>query len=50
MERYRLEMCLALIKRLTELTSANEYKKFLYGHLSSIKVELERQLSFYKNV
>lgn len=46
-ERYKLEMSLALIDRIVELISANEYRNHLYGHLISIQVELQRQLSHY---
>jgi hypothetical protein len=33
------------VDNLVSLTSENEWKSYLYGHLSSIKYELERQLT-----
>jgi hypothetical protein len=36
------------IDNLTKLLEGNEYQKFLYGHLISAQVELQRQLSHYE--
>lgn len=49
-DRYKLEMALTHINRISELITDNEYEKHMNGHLISIQVELQRQLSFYKNV
>jgi len=43
----KLLLALLQINNLTELLKENEYEQFLYGHLISLKVELERQLSHY---
>jgi len=37
------------VENLVSLTSENEYRNFLYGHLMAIQVELERQLSLLKH-
>lgn len=50
LERYRLELSLTHVHRIMELTTDNEYKKFIYDQLIRIQVELQRQLSHYKNV
>jgi hypothetical protein len=44
-EKFRLLFAIQQIDNITELTKENEYKQFLYGHLISAKVELQRQLS-----
>ena len=44
-DRDKLHLALMQIHNLTELLKDNEYKVMIYGHLISIKVELERQLS-----
>ena len=43
----QMKMILALqqINNITELVKDNEYERFLYGHLISVRVELERQLT-----
>lgn len=48
-DRYKLEMALSHVNRISELITNNEYEKHMNGHLVSIQVELQRQLSFYKN-
>lgn len=50
MDRYRLELSLAHVHRIMELTTDNEYKKFIYDQLIRIQVELQRQLTHYQNV
>ncbi len=42
-------LALMQIDNLTQLLEGNEYQTFLYSHLSSIKVELERQLTNLKH-
>lgn len=44
-EKFRLLLAIQQIDNIAELTKENEYQKFLYGHLISIKVELQRQLT-----
>jgi hypothetical protein len=43
----QMKMILALqqINNITELVKDNEYERFLYGKLISVRVELERQLT-----
>ena len=41
----KLILALFQINNLTSLLEGNEYQKFLYGHLISVKCELERQLT-----
>ena len=43
----QMKMILALqqINNITELLKGNEYERFLYGHLISVRVELDRQLT-----
>jgi sRNA-binding regulator protein Hfq len=43
----KLLLSLQQIDNLTSLLKDNEYQQFLYGHLISLEVELERQLSNY---
>ncbi len=38
-------LALQQIDNLTKLIEGNEYQKFLYGHLISVQVELQRQLT-----
>ena len=40
----KLILALQQIDNIVELTSENEYRQYLYRHLISVKVELERQL------
>jgi len=46
-KKTKLLLSLQQVDNLTELLKENEYKQFLYGHLISLKVELQRQLSHY---
>ena len=41
----KLILALMQIENLTSLLQGNEYAKFLYSHLISTKVELQRQLT-----
>jgi len=41
----KLILALMQIENLTNLIEGNEYQKFLYGHLISVQVELQRQLT-----
>jgi hypothetical protein len=45
----KLLLALLQVENLTSLLEKNEYQKYLYSHLISIQVELERQLSHYAN-
>jgi len=45
MDELKLILALNHIEDMTELLKDNEYRTFLYGHLISIKCELERQLT-----
>ena len=45
LQQTRIMLALMQIDNITELLKDNEYKTFLYGHLITMKVELERQLS-----
>jgi len=44
-DQTKLILALMQIENLTSLFQGNEYEKFLYGHLISIQVELQRQLT-----
>lgn len=44
-EKDKLILALMQVDNLVKLTEDNQYKPYLYQHLSSIKYELERQLS-----
>ena len=48
-QKQKLNVILALtqIDNLTKLLEGNEYQQFLYGHLVSVQVELQRQLGNY---
>lgn len=46
-DKTKLILALLQINNLTELLAGNEWEKFLYSRLISLRVELERQLSFY---
>jgi len=44
-EQLRLLLALNQVDNITELTKNNEWKNYIYNHLSPVKYELERQLS-----
>ncbi len=44
-ERLILILALTQIDNVVKLTEDNEWKTFLYSHLSPVKYELERQLT-----
>lgn len=44
-EQTRLILALYQVEGITGLTKDNPYKQFIYSHLTSIKYELERQLT-----
>ena len=44
-EQTKLILALMQIDNLISLIDGNEYQQFLYGHLISIQVELQRQLT-----
>lgn len=44
-EQTKLTLALIQIDNLTSLTKGNEYQSFLYSHLISIQIELQRQLT-----
>ena len=44
-QQTKLILALYQVDNLTKLTEDNEYKQFLYCKLSSVKCELERQLT-----
>jgi hypothetical protein len=44
-EQTKLILALMQIDNLTSLIEGNEYQKYLYSHLISIQVELQRQLT-----
>jgi len=44
-DEVKLILSLQQINNLTSLLHGNEYQQFLYGHLISVKCELERQLT-----
>ena len=48
-QKQKLNLILALqqVDNLTKLLEDNEYQQFLYGHLVSVQVELQRQLGNY---
>ena len=48
-EETRLLLALYQVEGITQLTKDNEYKHYLYCKLSSIKCELERQLTNLTN-
>lgn len=48
-ERERLIIALNQIDNVTSLLENNEWKNYLYNHLSPIKYELERQLTNLQN-
>jgi hypothetical protein len=44
-DQLKIILTLQQINNITELLRGNEYERFLYGHLISVRVELERQLT-----
>ena len=44
-EQTKLILALMQIDNITSLIKDNEYQKFMYGHLVSVRVELKRQLT-----
>lgn len=48
-QQTKLIFALMQIDNLTQLLEGNEYQTFLYSHLISVKVELERQLTNLKH-
>jgi len=44
-EQTKLILALMQIDNIISLIEDNEYQKFMYGHLVSVKVELQRQLT-----
>lgn len=46
-QKLNLVLALMQVESLTKILEGNEYQKFFYGHLVSIEVELQRQLSHY---
>jgi len=48
-EETKLILALIQIDNLTSLLEGNEYQKFLYSHLISMQVELQRQLTNIKH-
>lgn len=47
-DQTKLILALMQVDNLTELLKGNEYQLFLYDHLISMQIELERQLSHYE--
>lgn len=45
----KLIFALIQIENLTKLLEGNEYQQFLYSHLISMQVELQRQLTNLKH-
>lgn len=48
-QQTKLIFALMQIDNITQLLEGNEYQTFLYSHLISVKVELERQLTNLKH-
>ena len=44
-EKTNLILALTQVENIAKLTEKNEWKDFIYSHLSPIKYELERQLT-----
>lgn len=44
-DQTKLILALMQIDNLTSLIEGNEYQSFLYSHLSSVQIELQRQLT-----
>ena len=45
----KLILALQQIENITSLIEGNEYQQFLYSHLISVQVELQRQLTNLKH-
>ena len=48
-QQTKLIIALNQVDNIAKLTEDNEYKTYLYSHLSTIKYELERQLTNLTN-
>lgn len=46
-DKTKLILALMQIDNLTKLLEGNEYQQFLYGHLISTQIEIQRQLNHY---
>jgi len=44
MDQTKLLLAIENIDNIVELTNDNEWRTYIYGHLISVRVELERQL------
>jgi len=44
-ERTKLMLALMQVNNIVELTKDNQWKEYLYRHLSSVHYELQRQLT-----
>jgi hypothetical protein len=44
-QKTKLILALQQIDNITKLIEDNPYEKFMYGHLISVQVELQRQLT-----
>lgn len=44
-EQTKLLLALMQVNNIAELTADNEWKTYIYNHLSTVKYELERQLT-----
>ena len=44
-DQTKLILALMQIDNISNLIEGNEYQQFLYGHLISVQVELQRQLT-----
>jgi hypothetical protein len=42
-----LILALQQVENISNLVKDNEYERFINGHLMSVKIEIERQLSHY---
>ena len=48
-DQTKLILALMQIDNLTSLIEGNEYQSFLYSHLISVQIELQRQLTNIKH-
>tara|TARA_B100000902_G_scaffold394131_1_gene449799 strand:+ start:2409 stop:2585 length:177 start_codon:yes stop_codon:yes gene_type:complete len=48
-EKTKLIIALMQVDNLVKLTDDNHWKNYIYGHLNSVYVELERQLTLVIN-
>lgn len=46
-DKTKIILALQQINNVTELLKDNPYERFLYGHLISVQVELNRQLTLH---